>query len=92
MPYSNNISIKETARLVGMSESTIRRWVKETVFPLPFKVGGRTFFYKPEVDGWLAEKREHRGFQEAFVALEAMVKNSLVTEQIVGAKCPLNLR
>jgi excisionase family DNA binding protein len=77
MPYSNNISIKETARLVGMSESTIRRWVKEAVFPLPFKVGGRTFFYKPEVDGWLAEKREHRGFQEAFVALEAMVRKTV---------------
>lgn len=77
MPYSNNISIKETARLVGMSESTIRRWVKEVVFPLPFKVGGRTFFYKPEVDGWLDEKREHRGFQEAFVALEAMVRKTV---------------
>ena len=66
MPYSNNISIKETARLVGMSESTIRRWVKEAEFPLPFKV-----------DGWLAEKREHRGFQEAFVALEAMVRKTV---------------
>ena len=76
MPYSNNIPIKETARLVGMSESTIRRWVKDAEFHIHFKVGGRTFFYKPAVDGWLAEKREQRGFQEAFVALEAMVRKT----------------
>ena len=76
MPYSKNISIKETARLVGMSESTITLCVKEAEFTLPFKVGGRTFFYKPEVDGLLAEKREQRGFQEAFVALEAMVRKT----------------
>ena len=76
MTYSNNISKKETARIVGVSESTIVRWVKAGKFPAPFAIEGRTFFYKPEIDNWLAEKREQRGFQEAIAALDAMVKRS----------------
>ena len=69
MPYSENISKKEAARIVGVSESTIVRWVKAGKFPQPFAIEGRTFFYKPEVDQWLAAKREQRGFQEAFATL-----------------------
>ena len=76
MPYSNNISKKEAARMVGVSESTIVRWVNAGKFPAPFPIEGRTFFYRPEIDGWLAEKREQHGFQEAFVALDAMVERS----------------
>jgi len=76
MPYSNNISKKEAARMVSVSESTIVRWVNAGKFPAPFPIEGRTFFYRPEVDNWLAEKRERRGFQEAFAALDAMVKQA----------------
>lgn len=74
MPYSENISKKEVARIVGVSESTIVRWVKAGKFPQPYAIEGRTFFYKPEVDEWLLEKREQRGFQEAFTALDTMEK------------------
>ena len=35
---------------------------------------GRQFFCKPEVDTWLAQKREQHGFQKAFAALDANVK------------------
>tara|TARA_B100000575_G_C22893707_1_gene519948 strand:+ start:322 stop:654 length:333 start_codon:yes stop_codon:yes gene_type:complete len=76
MPYSNNISKKEAARMVGVSESTIVRWVNAEKFPAPFVIEGRTFFYRPEVDNWLAEKRQQRGFQEAFATLDAMVKRA----------------
>ena len=38
MPYSYNIPKKEVARLVGVSESTIVRWVKAKTFPQPFAV------------------------------------------------------
>lgn len=76
MPYSNNISKKETARMVGVSESTKVRWENAGKFPAPFVIEGRTFLFKPEVDNWLAEKREQRGFQEAFAALDAMVKRA----------------
>ena len=76
MPYSNNISKNETARMVSVSESTIVRWVNAGKFPAPFPIEGRTLFYRPEIDSQLAEKREQRGFQEAFVALDAMVRRS----------------
>ena len=46
-------------------------------FPQPFAVGGRTFFHRPEIDKWLANKREQRGFQKAFVKLEVMNENIL---------------
>lgn len=62
--------------MVGVSESTIVRWVKAGKFPAPFVIEGRTFFYRPEVDNWLAEKRERRGFQEAFAALDVIVKQA----------------
>ena len=77
MPYSYNIPKKDVARLVGVSESTIVRGVKAKTFPQPFAVGGRTFFYRPEIDKWLANKREQRGFQKAFLKLEAMNENIL---------------
>ena len=76
MPFSDNISKKEVARVVGVSESTIVRWVKDKRFPAPFAIEGRTFFFRPEVENWLAEKREKRGFQEAFVAIDAIVKRA----------------
>ena len=77
MPYSHNIPKKEVARLVGVSVSTIVRWVKAKTFPQPFAAGGRTFFHRPEIDKWLANKREQRGFQRAFLKLEAMNENIL---------------
>ena len=77
MPYSHDIPKKDVAQLVGVSESTIVRWVKAKTFPQPFAVGGRTFFHRPEIDKWLANKREQRGFQRAFLKLEAMNENIL---------------
>ena len=74
MPYSDNIPKKEAARMVGVSESTIVRWVKAKKFPQPFVIEGRTFFYKPEIDTWLEEKREQRGFQEECAALAQLAK------------------
>ena len=43
MPYSNNISKKETARMVGVSESTIVRWVNGGKLPAPFVIEGGHF-------------------------------------------------
>ena len=76
MPHSNNISKKEAARMVGVSESTIVRWVNAGKFPAPFVIEGRTFFYRPEVENWMAEKRERRGYQEAIAALDGIVKQA----------------
>ena len=64
MPYSNNISKKEVSRMVGVSESTIVRWVNAGKFPAPFPIEGRTFFYRPEVDSWLAENENNVAFKK----------------------------
>ena len=76
MSYSDNISKKQTARLVGVSESTIVRWVNANKFPSPFAIEGRTFFYKPEVENWLKQKREHRGFQKTFASYQNILTNT----------------
>ena len=46
MTYSDNISKKEAARIINLSESTIVRMVNAGKFPQPYQIGGRTFFSK----------------------------------------------
>ena len=50
------------------------RWENANKFSAPFSIEGRTFFYRCEVDSWLAEKRERSGFKETFAASHAAVK------------------
>ena len=45
MTCSDNISRKEVARIVNVSESTIVRWVHAGKFPPPYKIVGHTFFF-----------------------------------------------
>ena len=52
MTLSDNIPKKEVARLIGLSESTIVRLVQKNIFPLPYRLGGRTFFSRQEVKQW----------------------------------------
>ena len=59
---SDNIPIKEVVKRVGVTASSIVRWVKKDAFPKPYTLGGRTFFSAAEVDTWIAEKKENRGF------------------------------
>ena len=59
---SDNIPIKEVARRVGVTVSTIVRWVKKDTFPQPYTFNGRTFFSAKEVDDWQSEKKDSRGF------------------------------
>ena len=82
MTYSDNISKKQVARMVGVSESTIVRWVKAKKFPLPYTIGGRTFYYKPEVETWLEKKREERGFQKIFSDLKQNLKEDFLIHNL----------
>ena len=59
---SDNIPIKEVVKRVGVTASSIVRWVKKDVFPKPYTLGGRTFFSAKEVDNWIDEQKENRGF------------------------------
>tara|TARA_B100000886_G_scaffold329821_1_gene279602 strand:- start:1000 stop:1215 length:216 start_codon:yes stop_codon:yes gene_type:complete len=61
MTYSDNIPKKEAARLVGCSESSIMRHVKNANCPLPYRIGGRVYFSKREILAWIDEiKRNNR--------------------------------
>ena len=59
---SDNIPIKEVAKRVGITASSIVRWVKKDVFPKPYTLGGRTFFSAKEVDAWTDDQKANRGF------------------------------
>ena len=62
MTLSDNIPKKEVARLTGLSESTIVRLVQKNIFPLPYRLGGRTFFSRQEVKQWEQDQKLKRGF------------------------------
>ena len=62
MTYSDNISKKEVARIINLSESTIVRMVNAGKFPLPYKIGGKTFFSKKEILAFNEDQKKQRGF------------------------------
>ena len=41
---SDNIPVKEVIKRVGVTKSSIVRWVKKDIFPKPYTLGGRTSF------------------------------------------------
>ena len=59
---SDNIPIKEVVRRVGVTVSTIVRWVKKGAFPQPYTYNGRTFFSAKEIEDLQNEKKNNRGF------------------------------
>lgn len=64
MPYSENISKKEAARIVGVSEGTIVRWVKAGKFPQPLISKAEPFSTNPRLtNGWL-QSVSREGFRK----------------------------
>ena len=59
---SDNIPIKEVIKRVGVTKSSIVRWVKKGAFPQPYTYNGRTFFSAKEIEDWQNEKKNNRGF------------------------------
>ena len=57
MSYSDNISKKEAARLVGCAESTLMRHVKNIDLPSPYKIGGKLCFSRQEIIDWIEEQK-----------------------------------
>ena len=60
MSYSDNITKKEAARLVGCAESTLMRLVKNSDFPSPYMIGGKLFFSRQEILEWIEDQRRHK--------------------------------
>ena len=59
MSYSDNITKKEAARLVGCAESTLMRLVKNSDCPSPYKIGGKLFFSRQEILEWIEEQKRN---------------------------------
>ena len=57
MSYSDNITKKEAARLVGCAESTLMRLVKNSDFPSPYMIGGKLCFSREEILAWIEEQK-----------------------------------
>lgn len=53
------IGIKEAARILGVSETTIRRWVREGILPYyQFRgKGGKVLFDEKELEAFKASRR-----------------------------------
>ena len=60
MSYSDNISKKEAARLVGCAESTLMRLVKNSDLPSPYKIGGKLCFSRKEILEWIEDQKLHK--------------------------------
>ena len=60
MSYSDNISKKEAARLLGYSESTLMRHVKNAGCPAPYKLGGKLCFSRQEILEWIDEQKRNK--------------------------------
>lgn len=63
MSYSNYISKKQVARILGVSTSSVIRWVKTNNLPKPFKFGSNTLKWDiTEIEKWIEERKNKRGF------------------------------
>ena len=65
MSYSDNISKKEAARLVGCAESRLMRLVKNSDFPAPYKIGGKLCFSRQQILEWIEEQKLHNRVQRS---------------------------
>ncbi len=63
MSYSNYISKKQVARILGISTSSVSRWVKTNNLPHPFKLGPNIVKWDiKEIEKWIEERKNNRGF------------------------------
>lgn len=47
---------KQAAARLGVSWSTMDRWVKNADFPKPINLGARVRFLESEINGWMRKK------------------------------------
>ena len=59
-PY-DHIPVKTVSTLLAVSESSIWRLMKKDHnFPLPIKIGGKTYFIRAEIVAWYQELKNTR--------------------------------
>ena len=63
MSYSNYISKKQVARILGISSSSVSRWVKTNDLPEPIPFGPNSIKWDVnEIEKWIEERKKNRGF------------------------------
>ena len=54
------ISRKQLCKQLGVSRSTIKRWIKNRNFPKPLEASGREpLFDQNEIEYWFSEREAH---------------------------------
>ena len=56
------ISKKEVARKLNISPSTVVRWSKSSIIPMPFSLGSKIVWDENELNQAIEERKKHRGF------------------------------
>ncbi|EMC8780805.1 helix-turn-helix domain-containing protein [Providencia rettgeri] len=60
-PINGNARMRHTADFLGISDSTLHRWVKEKRIPLPFELdAGFLVFDAAEIREWVENKKSLR--------------------------------
>ena len=63
MSYSNYISKKQVARILGISTSSVSRWVKTNYLPEPIPFGPNIIKWDiNEIEKWIEERKNNRCF------------------------------
>ena len=60
---SDNISIKEVMSLLNMSRSTVQRNEHKKIIPSSFKIGGKRFYCRKEIEAYNESVRAERNRQ-----------------------------
>ena len=56
------ISKKEVARKLNISPSTVVRWSKSSIIPMPFPLGNKIVWDENELNEAIEERKKHRVF------------------------------
>jgi excisionase family DNA binding protein len=74
-PEKKILDVRRAADFLGVSESIIRRLIKEHRIPF-FQIEGRYLFYQPSLESWIEEKIVHP-VDEATAKLASAAANKI---------------
>ena len=72
-PEIANLSISQAAELMGVSISTIRRWIKYDKFPC-YDLPGGFRFSVVEIEKWQRQRRHVQAEESEFMSAERVLK------------------
>lgn len=52
---------KNTAIYLGFAPKTLADWATKSIGPNYIMIGGRVFYFKQDLDNWIAEQPRHSG-------------------------------